>query len=71
MKSLSIQPEGMALKQRTIELPGQEVQVADIGGQNVNYRRYDSVGNTIDDFSLDCAGINHLEAKLEEELRRL
>lgn len=67
--SLSVYPEGIALKPR-IKNANRRVHVVDIGGQNINYRDYDAKGNTLVSYSLDEAGINHLEEYIKKELRR-
>lgn len=65
---IAVLPEGIALKPRMVNA-GRKVHVNDIGGQNINYRRYDAKGNTLISFSLDNAGINHLEEYVRKELR--
>ncbi|HBF2930744.1 ParM/StbA family protein [Clostridioides difficile] len=62
-------PEGMALVPR-LKFPKRKVRVIDIGGQNLNHRLYDEKGNTLESFSLDEAGINHLEEHLRTTLRK-
>lgn len=66
---INVLPEGIALKPR-MDNSGKTVHVNDIGGQNLNYRHYDSKGNTLNSFSLDNAGINHLEEYFRTQLRK-
>ena len=69
IKNISVYPEGIALKPRMIN-PNKVVQIVDLGGQNLNYRLYDLKGNTLNSFSLDKAGINHLEEYFRTQLRK-
>lgn len=69
ISSINVLPEGIALKPRMIN-SGKIVHVNDIGGQNLNYRLYDAKGNTLNSFSLDKAGINHLEEFFRTQLRK-
>ncbi|WP_214688625.1 MULTISPECIES: ParM/StbA family protein [unclassified Exiguobacterium] len=66
---LEVYPEGMAVLPRTLKQHTSQIHVVDIGGQNVNYRKYDEKGNTLQYFSLDYAGMNRLEQHLKSELR--
>lgn len=68
IKEINVLPEGIALKPRMAN-PKKATQIIDLGGQNLNYRNYDVNGNTLKAFSLDHAGINHLEEYLKKELR--
>ena len=61
--------EGIGFAPR-IKNPKKHVHIVDIGGQNVNYREYDLLGNTINSFSLDKVGTNHLESHIKNELRK-
>ncbi len=63
------QPEGMALLPR-LKNGVKGYHIVDIGGQNVNYRKYDKQGNTLFSYSLDKAGINYLEQDLRVKLRQ-
>lgn len=67
--SIAVYPEGIALKPR-IKHANKKVRSIDIGGQNINFRDYDAKGNTLMSYSLDEAGINHLEEYIKKELRR-
>lgn len=69
IKNLEVYPEGMAVLPRTLKQHTSQIHVVDIGGQNVNYRKYDEKGNTLEYFSLDYAGMNRLEQHLKSELR--
>lgn len=62
-------PEGIAMKPRVLN-PNRVVEVIDIGGQNINYRKYDEKGNTLQSFSLDKAGMNHLSDEVKSVLRK-
>lgn len=64
-----IYPEGMALFPRSTTLFNGNLIIIDIGGQNINYRKYDNKGNTMDAFSLDFAGMNKLTGLLAKNLR--
>lgn len=66
---LAVYSEGMALKPRIMN-PNKVVEVIDIGGQNINSKKYDAQGNTLNSYSLDEAGINHLDEFIKRELRR-
>lgn len=67
--TMEVYPEGMAVLPRAMRKNTGHTHVVDIGGQNVNYRRYDDKGNTLVAFSLDYAGMNKLELYLKQELR--
>lgn len=69
IKDISVFPEGIAMRPR-MNNHGKDVHIVDIGGQNINYREYDSRGNTLSSFSLDKAGINHLEEYIKNQLRK-
>lgn len=69
IQDISVYPEGIALKPRMLNA-NKTVQIVDIGGQNINYRLYDTAGNTLNSFSLDKAGINHLEEFFKTQLRK-
>lgn len=62
-------PEGIAFKPRVLN-PNRVVEVIDVGGQNINYRKYDQKGNTLESFSLDKAGMNHLADEIKSKLRK-
>lgn len=66
---LDVKPEGIAMRPR-VKNPNRTVEVIDIGGQNINYRKYDAKGNTLDSFSLDKAGMNHLCDFMKNQLRK-
>lgn len=66
---VSVLPEGIAMKPRVLN-PNRVVEVIDIGGQNINYRKYDQKGNTLESFSLDKAGMNHLSDEIKSKLRK-
>lgn len=68
--SIAIKPEGIAMKPRVEQVPGEEVKVIDIGGENINYRHYDEKGNTYQSESLDQLGVNHLESFIRSRLRK-
>lgn len=65
-----VKPEGVAMKPRIQQVPGQKVKVIDIGGENINYRYYDEKGNTLESESLDKLGVNHLESFIKTKLRK-
>lgn len=65
---IEVFPEGIGMRPRSLNA-GQNVHIMDIGGQNINYREYDTLGNTLASFSLDNAGVNHLEAFVRKKLR--
>jgi len=69
LAGVSVYPEGIGFKPR-MKNPRRNVHVVDIGGQNINYRNYDAQGNTLLSYSLDRAGINHLEEYVRKELRK-
>ena len=69
IEEISVYPEGIAILPR-MKNCGINVHIADIGGQNINYRNYDANGNTLASFSLDKAGINHLEEYIKNQLRK-
>ncbi|WP_368263432.1 hypothetical protein [Clostridium disporicum] len=69
LAGIAVYPEGIGFKPR-MKNPHRNVHVVDIGGQNINYRHYDAQGNTLLSYSLDRAGINHLEEYVRKELRR-
>lgn len=69
IEDISVYPEGIAMRPRMYN-KGKDVYVIDIGGQNINCREYDSRGNTLNSFSLDKAGINHLEEYIKNQLRK-
>ncbi|MFI3211393.1 MAG: ParM/StbA family protein [Peptostreptococcaceae bacterium] len=66
---LNIYPEGKALSVRALH-QGRETHVVDIGGQNVNYRKYDRKGHMLKQVSFDALGINHLEYAVLDDLRK-
>ena len=68
--SVAVKPEGVAMKPRIDQVPGQKVKVIDIGGENINYRYYDAKGNTLQSESLDKLGVNHLESFIMTKLRK-
>lgn len=68
--SVAVKPEGVAMKPRIEQVPGQKVKVVDIGGENINYRYYDEKGNTLESESLDQLGVNHLESFIKTKLRK-
>lgn len=68
--SVAVKPEGVAMKPRVEQVPGQKVKVIDIGGENINYRYYDAKGNTLESESLDQLGVNHLESFIKTKLRK-
>lgn len=68
--SIDVKPEGIAMKPRVEQVPGEEVKVIDIGGENINYRHYDEKGNTCQSESLDQLGVNHLESFIKTKLRK-
>lgn len=77
IKNVQVETEGMAIIPRNLLSKNTDEQqrangyrVIDIGGQQLNYRDYDKNGNSHDSFSLDDAGINHLEQKLRREFRK-
>lgn len=69
IESYGIYPEGIAFKPRN-ENNGRPVRVVDIGGQNTNYRHYDTK-SLLNSFSLDKAGVNHLGLTILSELREI
>lgn len=69
IEDIAVYPEGSAIRPR-MHNAGKNVHVIDIGGQNINYREYDAKGNTLNSFSLDKAGINHLEEHIKNQLRK-
>lgn len=77
IKQVHVETEGMAIIPRNLleksvdnNQHSNGFRVIDIGGQQLNYRDYDKNGNSHDSFSLDDAGINHLEQKLRREFRK-
>lgn len=69
IEDIAVFPEGIAMRPRMYN-EGKDVHIIDIGGQNINYRDYDARGNTLNSFSLDNAGINHLEEYIKNQLRK-
>lgn len=77
IKKVYVETEGMAIIPRNLLSKNTEenqysngFRVIDIGGKQLNYRDYDKNGNSHESFSLDDAGINHLESKLYREFRK-
>lgn len=68
--SIGVQPEGVAMRPRVLQVGRRAVRTIDIGGENINYRHYDAKGNTLASMSLDGVGVNHLEAFLKTALRK-
>jgi plasmid segregation protein ParM len=58
------------MKPRIEKIGKRRVKDIDLGGENLNYRYYDELGNTLESFSLDGAGVNHLESFLKTKLRK-
>lgn len=69
IEDIVVLAEGIGFAPR-VKNPKKHVHIVDIGGQNVNYREYDLLGNTINAFSLDKVGTNHLESYIKNELRK-
>ena len=68
--NVAVKPEGVAMKPRVEKASKCKVRSIDIGGENINHRYYDALGNTLSSESLDGVGVNHLESFIKSKLRK-
>lgn len=72
INNVEVYAEGMGVSPRLNLIRNNQrgqVYVIDIGGQNLNLRHYSETGSSFDGFSLDEAGMNHVEKAVENLLR--